>query len=529
MRPNQYAGRVPEALTPPRARYLPPWLLRVIGCAAGGLLTYFAFAPSTAWYLAIIGLALLGQCLRGRSAWAGAGLGTVFGLTLFVPMLSWSGIYVGSVPWLALAAMEALLVAPSAALMAMASRKLPVWPVFGAGAWVLGETIREVFPFGGFPWGQIAFSQADGPLLPTAALLAASGLSFVTVLCGLAAGELVRQLAARTFAGLLMPVLLTVTPLILALICLPLRVIGADAPTAPIAVIQGNVPKPGLEFNERRRAVLDMHAARTHELAAEVQAGTKPAPRLVIWPENASDIDPYRNSDAATVIDKAAQAIGVPILVGAVVGTDVPQDLWNMGILWEPNGPRQMSAMQTYIKRHPVPFGEYMPYRGFFRLFSDKVDLLKWQYLPGTEPGIFTHDGITLGDLICFEVVYSSLVRDVVADGAQFLVVQTNNATFGYTNETYQQQAMSRIRAVEFGRSVLISATSGVSAVIRPDGSVATSIPLFTPGYAVPEVPLITARTPGSLLGGWIEWALFALTPLALLIVTVRRRKGANS
>ena len=228
-----------------------------------------------------------------------------------------------------------------------------------------------------------------------------------------------------------------------------------------------------------------MHAERTHELAAAVRAGTAPRPDLVIWPENSTDIDPYRNADANAVITAAARDIGVPILVGAVVQTDVPGEAYNRRIVWDPvTGPGE-----TYNKRHPVPFGEYMPYRSFFRIFSDKVDLQRGTFLPGDLPGNLDVAGVNVGDVICFEVVYDDLVRDVVDGGAQVLVVQTNNATFGYTNETYQQQAMSRVRAVEHGREVLISSTSGVSAVIRPDGTVESSMPLFTPGVHDAERP----------------------------------------
>jgi apolipoprotein N-acyltransferase len=195
-----------------------------------------------------------------------------------------------------------------------------------------------------------------------------------------------------------------------------------------------------------------------------------------------------------------------------------------MGIVWDPvTGPGA-----TYTKRHPLPFGEYMPYRSFFRIFSDKVDLVRGTFLPGDVPGNLDVAGVNVGDVICFEVVYDNLVRDVVNGGTQLLVVQTNNATFGYTNETYQQQAMSRIRAVEHGREVLISSTSGVSAVIRPDGTVESTIPLFTPGYMTPTVPLITATTPGTVLGGPLEWVLALAAPLALAVALVASRRRAR-
>ncbi len=552
--------------------------LRIVSAAVAGLLLYAGFAPSTLWWAPILGFALLGLAVHGRGWKAGAGLGLVLGAVLFFPLLHFTSVYVGSVPWIGLAGAEALLTIPAVSLMGPASRRLPVWPVWAAAAWVAGETLRAEFPFGGFPWGGLAFSQPDGPLLPIAALLGEAGLAFAVPLAGFGLAEVVRRgfviargaqlleggahpepatdadAAARTGrlrpdgdetarpagdetirpggdettkprtaaarlpargVALAVPIVLVALPFVTALLSRPVVQTGADAKTSPIAVVQGNVPEPGLEFNARRRAVLDMHAAETGRLADAVRAGTVPAPRLVLWPENSSDIDPYRNRDAAAVIDHAAKEVGVPILVGAVVAAGPPNRVYNMGIVWDPvTGPGA-----TYTKRHPVPFAEYMPWRGFFRIFSSKVDLIQSEFLPGHEPGNLAIAGVPVGDVICFEVVEDDLVRDVVRGGAQVLVVQTNNATFGYSDETYQQQAMSRVRAVEYGREVLIAATSGVSAVIRPDGSVESSVPLFTAGFMVPEVPLIDATTPGTVLGEPVRWLLTAACPLALLAV----------
>lgn len=446
--------------------------LRILAAAAGGFALYAAFAPSTRWWLAVIGFALLGLAVDGRSWRAGLGLAFVFGLTFYIPLLSFTNIYVGDLPWYALSVAEAVLTAPAGALIAAASRRLPLWPVWAAAAWITGEALRGRWPFGGFPWGGVAFSQPDGPLLPAASLLGSVGLAFLTALAGFALavpiGALIRALARRSRPAwrstvILGSIGLLVLPFLLGALGLLTVQRGTDDPTTTIAVIQGNVPRPGLDFNAERRAVLDLHAQQTHQLAADVRAGRTPAPTLVIWPENSTDIDPYRNADANAVISAAAADIGVPILVGAVVQGSHPGELYNMGIVWDPvTGPGD-----TYTKRHPLPFGEYMPFRSFFRLFSDKVDLVRGTFLPGERPGNLDVAGVPVGDVICFEVVYDELVRDVVEGGAGVLVVQTNNATFGYTDETYQQQAMSRVRAVEHGRSVLISSTSGVSEIGR--------------------------------------------------------------
>jgi len=520
-RPSDHPGR----LTRWRRSLFGVGGLRILAAAAGGLALYAAFAPSTRWWAAMVGFALFGLAVHGRTWRSGLALGFVLGLTFYLPLLSFTNVYVGDFPWYALSVAEALLTAPVGALVAASSRRLPLWPAWAAAAWITGEALRARVPFGGFPWGGVAYSQADGPLLPAASLLSATGLAFITALAGFAVTQLVvvlavrrqswRSAAALTAAGTLL------VPFGLGLLGLATVQHGTGAPTQTIAVIQGDVPRPGLEFNAERRAVLDLHAQRTHELAAEVRAGTKPQPTLVIWPENSTDIDPYRNADANAVISAAAKDIGVPILVGAVVQADNPSEAYNMGIVWDPvTGPGA-----TYTKLHPLPFGEYMPYRSFFRIFSDKVDLVRGTFLPGDAPGNLDIAGVNVGDVICFEVVYDDLVRDVVNGGAQVLVVQTNNATFGYTNETYQQQAMSRIRAVEHGREVLISSTSGVSAVIRPDGTVESTIPLFTPGYLTPTVPLITATTPGTVLGGPLEWVLALAAPLGLAVAMIRSRR----
>ncbi|GGL91504.1 apolipoprotein N-acyltransferase [Nakamurella endophytica] len=515
-----------------RARELRgPGGLRVLAAAAGGAALYGSFAPSTLWWLAVVGLALFGLAVHGRRWRPALGLGLVFGLSFYLPLLSWTTVYVGAVAT-ALALAEALLLAPVGALVAAASRRLPVWPVWAAMAWVAGEALRGRWPFGGFPWGGIAFSQPDGPLLPAASLLGAPGLALLTALAGFALASLLRTVrswrATRQAVPAVVALALLVLPFAGGLAGRTTVQTGAGAPTTRVAVIQGNVPEPGMEFNARRRAVTDMHAAQTHALAEAVRAGREPRPDLVIWPENSSDIDPYTNADAAAVISSAVRDIGVPVLVGAVVGSGTGPGTYNMGIVWDPvTGPGE-----TYTKRHPVPFAEYMPARSFFRIFSSWVDRAGY-FLPGSTAGNLDVAGVPVGDVICFEVVYDDLVRDVVRGGAQVLVVQTNNATFGYTDETYQQQAMSRVRAVEHGREVLIAATSGVSAAIRPDGSVESSIPLFTAGFLDPLVPRISATTPGTVLAAPVEWVATGLVLLALAVVTttpkLRRRQPAGA
>jgi apolipoprotein N-acyltransferase len=264
----------------------------------------------------------------------------------------------------------------------------------------------------------------------------------------------------------------------------------------------------------------------TLRLAADVRAGRAGRPDLVVWPENSSDIDPYTNPDAAADISTAARAVGAPVLVGAVV--DGPgRFVSNTAIVWDPvTGPGQ-----TYVKRHPVPFAEYVPARGFFRLFTDKVDLVRADFAAGTRPGVLGLGGATVGDVICFEVVEDDLVADVVHGGAGMLVVQTNNATFGHSDESAQQLAASRLRAVEYGRTVVVAATSGISAVVAPDGSVVRRSQLFTPAVFDLAIAQRGSTTVAARLGAVPELVLTAVGTAALLVAAgagLRRRRAAG-
>jgi apolipoprotein N-acyltransferase len=294
--------------------------------------------------------------------------------------------------------------------------------------------------------------------------------------------------------------------------------------TRVVAIVQGNVPRLGLDFNAQRRAVLDNHVRRTLELAEAVAAGDEPQPDLVIWPENSSNIDPLHDPSATALIDRAVRAIRVPVLVGAVL--DGPgKYLSNAAIVWDPGS----GAGQRYVKRHPVPFGEYIPLRPIARRLSAYVDRVARDFTSGHRPGVLVLGPAKVGDVICFEIAYDGVVRDTVRHGADLLVVQTNNATFGRSGETEQQLAMARLRAREYGRTVLVASTSGISAVITPRGRVAEQSRVFTRDLLVESVPLAGGRTLATRVGALPEWLIAAAGLLALawaaVAGAVRRRR----
>ncbi|CAM5672436.1 Apolipoprotein N-acyltransferase OS=Streptomyces lavendulae subsp. lavendulae OX=58340 GN=lnt2 PE=3 SV=1 [Streptomyces lavendulae subsp. lavendulae] len=500
------------------------WLLRAALAAVAGVLLYLSFPPRPTWWLAPFAVALLAGCLRGRRARAGFGLGFLFGLGYLLPLLVWTSEGVGPVPWLALVTLEALLIGLAGLGIALVS-KLPGWPLWAAAVWVADEALRARAPFGGFSWGRLAFGQADGVFTPLAAVGGTPLLSFGVALCGFGlykAARIARRHPGRTTAAL--AAVAVVAPVGAALAARPLVSDAAEDGTAVAAVIQGNVPRAGFDFNAQRRQVLDNHANRTLQLAEDVKAGRVAKPAFVVWPENSSDIDPFTQPDAYAVIDRAVKAIGVPVAIGSVLAPETGP-LRNTMILWDPvKGPTA-----TYDKRKIQPFGERIPMRSFVRLFSSDVDRVRRDFGPGKEPGVFDMGGSGIGMVTCYEAAFDDAVRSTVRAGAQVIAVPSNNATFGRTEMTYQQLAMDRIRAVEHSRSVLVPVTSGVSAVIRPDGSVVSQTKMFTADALVAEIPLRSTQTPATRLGPLPEYALVLVAAGGLAAVLFRRIRARRA
>ncbi|WP_231961448.1 apolipoprotein N-acyltransferase [Pedococcus dokdonensis] len=511
--------------------------VRVVVATASGLLTAQAFPTHDVWWLAPVGVALLSAVTIGTRWRLALVLGLAHGLGFFLPTLSWSGVYVGNLPWVALSTLEALYIAVMCAVTTvvqrplLASRLRPLAYAAVPLAWVLQEWARGTTPFGGFPWARLAFSQADSPLAPFARFAGAPGLTFAVaslgVLLHLAAGELTHRVG-RPRRGL--PA--AHRPLGAALVLLGLAPLGLAVATTPptagravsVLFVQGNVPKPGLDFNAERRKVLDNHVQGT----VDAVATGHPAPTLVVWPENSSDIDPLQNADAAADIDMALQAVKAPLLVGAVLNGPAPY-ISNASLFYRPGS----AEPERYVKQHPVPFAEYIPYRSFFRNFSDKVDLVTRDFTRGHEPGGFEvpvagEKPYWIIPTICFEVAYDGLMRDSTLQpgrGASILAVQTNNATFGYTAESEQQFAISRLRAIEHGRSVVHVSTVGVSGFINPDGTSVDKTSLFTAAARYGSPVVRTEVTPSDRLGPVPEYAAgLAFAGLLALGLWLRRR-----
>ncbi|MFJ9413143.1 apolipoprotein N-acyltransferase [Streptomyces sp. NPDC101227] len=501
--------------------------LRTLLAAVCGIALGLAFPPYDLWPLSLVGVAAFSLLTRGRTVRQGAWTGFVFGLPFFVILLKWLHV-VGWDAVIGLSVAEALFLMLLGATLAGTSR-LRAWPLWAACLWVAEEWARDRMPFGGFPWGRLAFANTGSPFTPLAALGGAPLVTFAVALVGTLLAACAAALWGLRGSGSLRKAVPALEAFGLAA---AVTVAGAAVPvptkaddSVDIAVVQGNVQQPGMDFLGRPMKILDNHATATEKLAADIKAGKAKKPDLVIWPENSSDLDPFQYPQAYDRINEAVQAIGVPVLVGALVDHPTKKGyVFNEGIVWDPKtGPGA-----SYTKQHPVPFGEYVPFREQVSKIITRFQRVPRDFYPGDHTGVLNVGPAKLGDVICFEVAYDEIVHDTVDAGARALVIQTNNATYGRTGQPEQQLAMSKLRAVEHGRAVVTAATSGISAVVAPDGTVTHQIPEFTQGVVSARIPLRDETTLADRVGAAPEWALAIVGLLSCAAAVVVGRRGRS-
>ena len=525
----------------PRAgRWLRPRLTRLSATVVAGLLLCASYPQFNWWWAAILAFGVLAWVLTrpATTPVGGFGYGFLFGVAFYLPLIRWISILVGAVPLLALVVLCATF--PGLfGLAAVTVRRLAGWPIWFALLWAAQEWLKCTIPFGGFPWGVVAAGQTSGPFLPLVRLGGVPLLSLAIVLTGCSAAGLVietvswwrtsqrRRTAddariADTPPAIVLPAFCICLMFFLAAAVWPqVRHSGTGSgnePTVTAAVVQGNVPRLGLEFNAQRLAVLGNDVRETRRLADDVRAGRAPQPDFVVWPEDASEIDPIDNPDAAQEISVAVDAIGAPILVGTVLdvaGRPAHEPAQtNTVIVWNPkSGPGD-----RHDKRIVQPFGEYLPWRGFFRHLSGMADMAGY-IVPGKGSGVVRAGGTPIGIATCWEVSFDRALQHSVRNGAQLLAVPANNANFNQTMSE-QQLAFSKLRAVELDRYAVVASNVGISAVVTPDGRELQRTPFFSPAYLDTQVRLKTSMTPAAKWGPIVQGAL-VVAAVALLLVAI--------
>jgi len=409
-----------------------------------GLLLSAAFKPIGLWFAAPLAIALLIYSINKNGKYFASF--AIFAFTFNAAGLIWSNKYVGVTPWIALVLLQTIFYLP----LGWLKRIGEYWYFFLPVAFLALEEVRSRFPFGGFGWLRIGFSQVDAPYARLASIGGVSLLSLATLLLGVAAFQL-----GKRGSGITLPAIA------IALTLSGIFVLPNNSPrqTFQVLAVQGSVPKLGLDFNERATEVFYRHVIETEK---SLSKGKKP--NLIIWPENSVDVDPFNNQKIGTAISSLVDKAEVPLIIGAVLRTD--DQLQNASILWE----SKTGASTRYVKRHLTPFGEVMPLRSALTFFSDLPNQVE-DFSPGNKAVIHKVGQAKIAPIICFELIDDRLIQSS-ADQSNLFVVQTNSATFANTAESTQQLTITRIRSIEHARYSVSVSTVGISAIVDTNGIV---------------------------------------------------------
>jgi apolipoprotein N-acyltransferase len=515
------------------------WGRALVG-SIGGAFVALSYPAFNFWPGIFIGYFLILVSIRLLGFFKAFIVGTLAGFAFFGILLKWLTAYLGPIPWFAGSLISALIFGLAAAMAAVVWRYLATVKLGGAQPFVIAfalgaiftarEYVAGVFPYGGLPWARGGLSLVDTFLAKWVYFVDVAGLTwlivFITALFtirfakhqpnGIGIYKRSRMLIPTAIASLLF----FGTPAIVTLDA------SGTAGTMKVAAVQGNA-NAGLFAVNPAGSILDKHLVVSKELVA---TGRGENLDLMVWPENSSDLDPNSMVEPGMKISQfVTEELKAPLLFGTK--TFRGEDFYNEVDLWLP----ETGLEDYYHKIRPVPFGEYVPDRPFFMaLAPDLIGLIGWDMSSGTRDGIFDlPNGAKVGSLICFEVAFDYLSHDLVKQGAQAIMVQTNSSDFGRSEQGVQQAAISRMRAIETGRTVVAVSTVGVSGIYAADGSVVTELESFEPGAMVEEIALRNETTPAVMFGGLVEPLAFAISlilfPISFIGLAVRRMRANRS
>jgi apolipoprotein N-acyltransferase len=437
---------------------------------------------------------------RWRWAWL---YGLAFGVVYFGVELSWIFLF-GWMAWTALTFVLALYVSV-ATFLAGVVRRTAFAPLLVAGLWAGMELWRDRWPVGGYPWGSVGTTQVTVPGVRwLAGVVGVYGLSFLIVFAAATAATLVvrRSISWRSVAA--------VAAVLFAFVAIDVIRYGSpsEGRALRVAVIQGDVPRPA-------RADQDAAIARSHlRLTRELLSRHGPVD-LVVWPESST-----ANTAAGLGlegVEQLAAEVHTPFLAGRSFFT---QDAYfNLMEYVTADG----RTGGTYSKRHPVPFGEYVPF-GFLRRFVGTLqNEIPVDQKAGTKATVFHVNGTTVATPICFESVFPRDFLDFVRKGAELFVLSTNNSSFERSYASQQHIAHTRMRALETRQWVVQAALSGISGVLGPDGSLSHTTKLFTPTAFVAEVRARRAQSLYASTGDLFPAIFAGLAGIGVLIGLRRR------
>ena len=483
--------------------------------ALGSALLMWAAFPPVGWgLLGFVAPAPLVWAIRRSERLSTAlNIGFIFGLLFFGAMLNWV-FTLGAVAWIPLTFWLAM----TSAALTFSIWLFRHWSatrffLISIGLWALWELVRTLIPFGGFPWGLLGYAAASPPgFIGSVQWVGPGGWSVLAV--AVAVG-LVLILEDMSNWRLIVDAVVVVLLLALAGGLFPPR---PDGDTIRVAIIQGNSPCPGTRCDNENKRIFEMHLALTQQVpAAEVD--------LVVWAENSmgAPYEPVGNPEVELALAAEAERMGAYLLVSGTrrVGL-APDEFLNVNRMYSPTG----DFVGEYTKRHPVPFGEFVPLRDLFD-FIPQLNRVPRDMKRGDGPVVFVTPKGSVGSVISFEGAFSRLVRSEAQEGSGLIVVATNESSYGKRSNVPSDQliALVRINAAAVGQDIVHAAITGKSTIIRADGTLGERTEILESVILRDRVTFrVSGQTLFTRLG---EWLLFAALLLAAMAIVCPGRNRA--
>jgi len=475
-----------------------------------GLLSSLAFAPLEWAPVLLFSLAFLFYFWQGSSARQAGWLGLSFGTGLFLGGVYWVYISMhdyGNIPSVFSAALTFLFALFMGLFPALAGwlsarffnlKNTMVSVLVLPTVWTLLEWVRSWF-FTGFPWMNTGVSQVEWPLSGFAPV---GGEYLVSWLLALSAVLLVSLLHATLKQRLLTVVLISV----IWLGGFALQYTDWSQPKGKpfsVALVQGNISQAIKWDPGYLQQIIDGYLEQTRPYWGK---------DVIIWPETAVSAFYHRVPDIIDKLEQTARKKGSSLLVGIPFRNLKTREYYNAVLSL--GGKRQF-----YLKRHLVPFGEYIPFQKQLKNLLDLMGLPMSGFSSGADNQVaLSAAGYLAGVTICYEIGFNSEVRASLPD-AHFLVNVSNNTWFGDSFMPWQQLQMARMRAQETGRYVLSATNNGASGIVNHHGKIIAASPQFQPHVLTGEVQARTGMTPYVYLGNWPF-----ISSMLLLLFVIRFR-----
>jgi len=486
----------------------------LISAVVAGIGYAFAFEPFSYWMFLPFAFAMFFCLLHNKSLTFRFLLGFFFGLAYWLIHINWLSILS---PWVLLITAVALsLIYGFFASLTYVFQRNKYWLLAYGLTFLTLESLLNYWPFGGFNWGTIGYVSAKNPLAPLVSGIGVFGLSILIISSSFLIIVIFNLIKQRAFSASIAVLLIWLIPVGFLQVLAISQNSEASDESLRVGAVQGNVPRLGLEFNAQRKAVYENHVSETLKL---IQTGENFD--LIVWPENAPDVDPFENPEVILELNQLSLNSKSPILVGSRMNSSLGPV--NASILV--TGETTYENAFYYAKKKLVPFGERVPFEDYLAPIASNFGPISNSLVPGETIGILNlEENRVVGLLICFEVAWGQLAKELVDSGAQVLIVQTNNATYGLTTQLAQQFNIATLRAMESQRQVLTVATSGISGLVDKDGSIVWQAEEFEAESKSLEVNLYSKRTLGGQFNYYLQ-IIVLLSFMALLLFSIIKKR----